>query len=304
MEKNISLIFQILLIIFVLLPLIESDIPGMDSMIVVGLTVINQNFEVKSCPPGYTPASGCGSGMCDLNYDVGGNYIYLCQKKLKYKDIGKNEKPISIIRVNYNNKNCGSLNLIDSDLNKGASGEYIYLCYGFDQEDPAPISDVFINIKENNNVPEGYTCEGSDLNKGAKSWPKWGKHEIYLCYTKNTNLPKLIEYSNIVFDSNKRTMYEIENPEKMTYIDNDNYGGTLSQTIRRTISKSIDKSYSFNFNQSLSFIETYSNMYPVPFIVSGQTLFKAQFDEDESFGYTHSSNEKEEVEFPCEALAG
>lgn len=54
MEKNISLIFQILLIIFVLLPLIESDIPGMDSMIVVGLTVINQNYEVKSCPPGYT----------------------------------------------------------------------------------------------------------------------------------------------------------------------------------------------------------------------------------------------------------
>ena len=162
MNTNFIKIFRALLVCIIHIPLIKSEISGLDTEIVVGLNI--QNF--NSCPSGYIPASGC-DGNYDLNYNVGGNYIYLCQKKKKFRDLSLDDNPISIIKISYNNKNCGNLNLIDYDLNKEAGGEYIYLCYGTNDNDPSPITDIYIYIKGYNNIPEGYTCEWDDLNKNS-----------------------------------------------------------------------------------------------------------------------------------------
>jgi len=301
MIKNNYWIFSSLLILLFCSESVISVITGLDTEVIVDLTVLNDKSSSQSCPSGYSPASGCGNEMCDLNYKAGGNYIYLCQKKVLFKSLTSNQKPINKLTVIYKNKDCGNLRLIDSDLNKKAGGEYIYFCYGYDEnaEDPSPLSDIFISIPGKNNVPEGYNCEWSDLNKGS-----WRNQEIYACYKKNNLVPKSVEYSDLTFDYNGRTIYQIESPEDSIYINNDNTGGNFEQSIRRKIIKYKETSYSFNFNQSFSFIATYSSINPVSLFISGQTSLKAQFDENESWGNTHTTKEKEEIEYSCNARIG
>ena len=303
MSKIITLLFPtiILIFFFILSPSLEYEIPGLDTYIVSDLVVLSGRSKSQSCPNGYTAASGCGNGMCDLNTKAGGNYIYLCQKKIKYKDLEEGETPVNKIKVVYKNKNCGDLKLIDSDLNAKAGGEYIYICYGSEEneDDPYPIMDVFISITDKNSVPEGYTCLSDDLNKGV-----WLSSDIFLCYKKNTEVPKYAEYSNIVLDTNAKKIQTIENPNDVIYIDNDNLGGDITQSIVRTISRTIETSYTFNFEQSFNFIATFSTKEVIPFVYSGKTLFRFEFDENESYGYTHTSSETEEIIYPCEADPG
>lgn len=73
-------ILRIFLIYIILIPLIKSEISGLNTDIVIGLTVVNSKGSPQNCPSDYIPASGCDDN-CDLNYGAGGNYIYLCQKK-------------------------------------------------------------------------------------------------------------------------------------------------------------------------------------------------------------------------------
>ena len=303
MSKIITLLFPtiILIFFFILSPSLEYEIPGLDTYIVSDLVVLSGRSKSQSCPNGYTAASGCGNGMCDLNTKAGGNYIYLCQKKIKYKDLEEGETPVNKIKVVYKNKNCGDLKLIDSDLNAKAGGEYIYICYGSEEneDDPYPIMDVFISITDKNSVPEGYTCLSDDLNKGV-----WLSSDIFLCYKKNTEVPKYAEYSNIVLDTNAKKIQTIENPNDVIYIDNDNLGGDITQSIVRTISRTIETSYTFNFEQSFNFIAKFSTKEVIPFVYSGKTLFRFEFDENESYGYTHTSSETEEIIYPCEADPG
>ena len=303
MSKTITLLFPtiILFFSFILSPSSEYEIPGLDTYIVSDLVVLSGSSKSQSCPNGYTAASGCGNGMCDLNTKAGGNYIYLCQKKIKYKDLEEGETPVNKIKVVYKNKNCGDLKLIDSDLNAKAGGEYIYICYGSEEneDDPYPIMDVFISITDKNSVPEGYTCLSDDLNKGV-----WLSSDIFLCYKKNTEVPKYAEYSNIVLDTNAKKIQTIENPNDVIYIDNDNLGGDITQSIVRTISRTIETSYTFNFEQSFNFIAKFSTKEVIPFVYSGKTLFRFEFDENESYGYTHTSSETEEIIYPCEADPG
>ena len=79
-------ILRILLIYIILIPLIKSEISGLNTDIVIDLTVVSWDpkSSPKNCPSDYIPASGCDDN-CDLNYGAGGNYIYLCQKKKKFK---------------------------------------------------------------------------------------------------------------------------------------------------------------------------------------------------------------------------
>lgn len=301
MSKNIYWIFSTLLILIFFSKSTISVITGLDTDVIVDLMVLNGKSSSQSCPSGYTPASGCENEMCDLNYNAGGNYIYLCLKKVLFNSLSSNQKPINKLKVNYNNKDCGNLRLIDSDLNAKAGGEYIYFCYGYDEndEEPSPISDIFISIPGRNTVPEGYDCELSDLNKGS-----WRGQQIFACYQKNKLVPKSVEYSDLTFDYNGKTLYEIENPEDSIYINNDNTGGNFEQSIQRKITKYKETSYSFNFNQSFSFIETFSSINPISLLISGQTSFKAQFDEKESEGNIHITKVKEEIEYFCNAGAG
>ena len=132
-------ILRIFLIYIILIPLIKSEISWLNTDIVIGLTVVNSKGSPQNCPSDYIPASGCDDN-CDLNYGAGGNYIYLCQKKKKFKELSLEDKPISKIKTIYNSKTCGNnLNLILSDLNAGAGGDYIYLCYGTNEENASTI---------------------------------------------------------------------------------------------------------------------------------------------------------------------
>lgn len=290
MNTNFIKIFRALLVCIIHIPLIKSEISGLDTEIVVGLNI--QNF--NSCPSGYIPTSGC-DGNCDLNYNVGGKYIYLCQKKKKFRDLSLDDNPISIIKISYNNKNCGNLNLIDYDLNKGAGGEYIYLCYGTNDNDPSPITDIYIYIKGYNNIPEGYTCEWDDLNKNSKK-----KQEIYICYKKETKLPKYIEYKNLTYSIYNKSVTEIEAPNEVIYIDNDNYAGDNPQTITRTISKTIRESYSVNFNKSLSFLARSNGSYTFNAIpITTSFLINVEFDQNESFENKHIKEETTTDTYNC-----
>lgn len=102
------------------------------SFIVSDLIIINSNEKLINCPAGYSIVnSGCDDSGCDLNYGAGGQFINLCQKKQKLNSLKYNEKPVNSFQIIYDNEKCaGSLKLIDLDLNKGAKGAYIYLCYG------------------------------------------------------------------------------------------------------------------------------------------------------------------------------
>lgn len=249
---------NIFLIFLALFPAIKLTISGIETSIVVDLTILNDESSSLSCPKGYIQSSGCDD-KCDLNYNIGGNHIYLCQKKIKFKDLSSNDNPISNIKINYNSKNCGHLKLIDSDLNKNSGGEYIYLCYGSDEEDSSPITDVFIYIKGVNEIPKGYKCEWNNLTQGTEK-----KQEIYVCYYKDEKIPKLIEYSNIVFETNQQSMTEIKDPYDIIYIDNDNSAGDLSQSVKRTLIKTTENTYSFNIKESFGFSATLSASFSIP----------------------------------------
>ena len=288
-------ILRIFLIYIILIPLIKSEISWLNTDIVIGLTVVNSKGSPQNCPSDYIPASGCDDN-CDLNYGAGGNYIYLCQKKKKFKELSLEDKPISKIKTIYNSKTCGNnLNLILSDLNAGAGGDDIYLCYGTNEEDPSPITDIFIYIKGYNNVPDGYACEMNDLNsRSRKKGPV-----IYACYKKEKKIPKYIRYSEPEYDTNIKSITEIEAPDEVIYIDNDNYAGQLSQTITRKVSKTVRNSYSFNFNKTLSFITRLDFEYTFKIPITTSFSFYAQFDQNENLEKTHIEEQTSENVFKC-----
>lgn len=69
---------------------------------------------------------------------------------------------------------------VDVDLNKGAGGDYIYLCFTRNPDWPGtPVTDIYVwsGNSANPYFPLGYILLNVDLNKGAG-----GKH-IYLSYS-------------------------------------------------------------------------------------------------------------------------
>lgn len=297
-RNNFSKLFAIFLICIFFFLSINSKIAGLYESVVVDLIVLNDKSSSQACPSGYEDTSGCDDDKCDLNYKAGGNYIYLCQKKKQFKQLSSKDKPISLIKVIYNSKNCGNLNLIDSDLNKKARGDYVYLCYGEDEEDPTPISDVFINIRGKNEVPSGYVCDPNDVNEGTYNGKK-----IYICFYKNKNIPILVEYSNIFIETNRKSLLEIQDDNEITYIDNDNSSGDSELSIKRKISKIKENMYSFNFNESLSISSKLTMKSSIPLVISEDISLNVQFDENEDYRYSHYEIKKEEIEYSCLAPA-
>lgn len=90
---------------------------------------------------------------------------------------------------------------IPADLNKGAGGEYIYLCYSTASGLGQPITgiQVFASDRSDFVIQNGYTKIQKDLNKGAR-----GKF-IYVCFTRDTMFPPIAEVG--VIQSPKSTVY-------------------------------------------------------------------------------------------------
>ena len=100
--------------------------------------------------------------------------------------------------------------LLIHPLNKGAGGDYIWLCYKESANQNEAITAIFIADDDQPIPPAGYQKIGVDLNKGA------GGKYIWLCFSKNTTIGKPItdiavagpnnpnpEYTKLDYDLNK-----------------------------------------------------------------------------------------------------
>lgn len=117
----------------------------------------------------------------DLNESVGGQYIYLCEHRQSGSDTD-GQKCITDIQfvTGENAKPPLGYEIIRQDLNRGAGGEYIYLCYKLeDYDSERAIKDISFVKGDNPEIfpPYGYKKVPQDLNAGS------GGLYIFLCYT-------------------------------------------------------------------------------------------------------------------------
>jgi len=141
------------------------------------LAIVHGNQSDIPAPQGYVKIPQ------DLNAGAKGKYIYLCYHATS---AAAHEKPclVDIRFVSGNHQDIPAppgYTKIDVDLNKGAGGDFIYLCYKTAPYDAAEaIESVAIISGDDPDIPApyGYIKIPQDLNAGAK-----GKY-IYLCYMK------------------------------------------------------------------------------------------------------------------------
>jgi|GEM_PF-1586731 len=133
---------------------------------------------------GVQPPAGYTKINYDLNKGARGQYIYLCYHKSVVDTITPQANPKCIDDILFvTGKNApapAGYTKIDVDLNKGAGGAYIYLCYRLaDYDGIKAIKDVTIIGGNNADIPPPYafTKVNQDLNQGA------GGDFIYLCFS-------------------------------------------------------------------------------------------------------------------------
>lgn len=141
------------------------------------LTVISGGASTIQPPEGYTKVP------FDLNRGAGGDYIYLCYHKASFKPMIKNQPGISDLAVIFgeNAQPPAGYEKLPNDLNKGAGGEYVYLCFKKCEYNNAEvIKDVRVIGGSSPDVAPDYlfTKVNGDLNKGA------GGDYIYFTYSK------------------------------------------------------------------------------------------------------------------------
>ncbi|WP_173012711.1 MAC/perforin domain-containing protein [Niveispirillum sp. SYP-B3756] len=130
------------------------------------LVAINGGDSNIHPPAGYTKI------YYDLNTGAKGDYIYLCYHKATYRPDRVNNNCIDDVKIIYGKDAQAPSGYVklDLDLNKGAHGEYVYLCYrpvAFDNN--ISIKDITVIGGKTSNVPAPYGFEQvpGDLNKGA-----------------------------------------------------------------------------------------------------------------------------------------
>ena len=84
---------------------------------------------------------------------------------------------------------------IDVDLNEGAGGEFLYLCYTTDVNEEGPITAVTVIEGSGVSAPQGYVKMNEDLNDNA------GGKYLYLAYTRNTSFPPIMDMDVLEGDS-------------------------------------------------------------------------------------------------------
>lgn len=142
------------------------------------LTVISGNSANINPPNGYEKLN------YDLNATAGGAHIYLCYRKGTESELrSAGIKPISEIRV-IEGKNTPTPNgytKINVDLNQGAGGSYLYLCYKRGEFQEA-IKDITVIQGRSSSIEppdkQHYTKVNVDLNKGA------GGDFLFFCHSK------------------------------------------------------------------------------------------------------------------------
>lgn len=138
------------------------------------MVVITGGSSTIEPPQGYTKIP------YDLNAGSGGDFIYLCYHKSSYNPKGNNKKCVNKVTIIYGQDTPTPTGYIKlpQDLNKGAGGEYIYLCYlPIEYNNDAAIKSVTVIGGNNPDIPPPYGFEKvpGDLNKGA------GGEFVYVC---------------------------------------------------------------------------------------------------------------------------
>ena len=102
---------------------------------------------------------------------------------------------------------------LNVDLNMGARGDFVYLCYSRDRRFGDPITALLVSSTSTPqaNVPYGYQLINVDLNKGAK-----GQY-IYLMYTTDKSLGPPITDINVIYGDS----LPVPSPPDWNKINND-----------------------------------------------------------------------------------
>ena len=141
------------------------------------LVIISGDKSTIEPPLGYTKIG------YDLNRGSGGDFIYLCYHKASYKPTIPNTKGISDLTVIFGEKTPTppGYEKLPNDLNKGAGGDFVYLCFKrTEYRDADVIKDIRVIGGGNPDVAPDYlfTKVNGDINKGA------GGDYIYFTYSK------------------------------------------------------------------------------------------------------------------------
>lgn len=130
------------------------------------LTFVEGDSSTIAPTPGYQKLN------FDLNYTAGGKYIYLCYHKASYDSLGPNKPPVTNLDVIFDNEATPSgYTKMPTDLNGGAGGKFVYLCYKTGDYDPdKAILDItaFSGSEFGVSPPYGFTKIPRDLNAGRR----------------------------------------------------------------------------------------------------------------------------------------
>lgn len=144
------------------------------------LIVIYGNSSTITAPTGYKKIP------TDLNNGAGGKYVYLCYHKHVPSSANSSSNPDCISDITTvlgeDTPAPAGFKKIDIDLNKGAGGKYIYLCYEEQKyNDEIAIKDVTVISGSNSDLqpPYDFTRVDQDLNQEA------GGDYIYVCFSCN-----------------------------------------------------------------------------------------------------------------------
>ncbi|MEO6700977.1 MAG: MAC/perforin domain-containing protein [Jatrophihabitantaceae bacterium] len=141
------------------------------------LVVVEGNSADTPAPTGYVKIPH------DLNKGAHGKYIYLCKHIASYDSAGTNPECINDIQIIFGKNASAPAGYVKlpQDLNDGAGGDYIYLCYRpAAYSNTGAIKDVTVIGSGDANVAPPYDFEKvpGDLNKGA------GGEYIYVCISR------------------------------------------------------------------------------------------------------------------------
>lgn len=91
--------------------------------------------------------------------------------------------------------------MINRDMNTGAGGEYVFICYTTSPDAGPPITAIQVLAGGSSNfpIPPGYTKVNQDLNKGSR-----GKY-VFLCYTTNNCIPGKVTGLDVIMGDNYHT---------------------------------------------------------------------------------------------------
>jgi hypothetical protein len=131
----------------------------------------------------------------DLNKGAKGKFIFVCHKieKIPVARRPGDPEPITSIEIvagdDWNPPIPSGYQKIEKDLNEGAGGKYVFMCFSKDPakaEEGLPIRGLTVIAGGDNDrlvAPYGFTQIGVDLNMGA------GGEFIYLCYSRHLDTP-------------------------------------------------------------------------------------------------------------------